>query len=235
MVEGTMQDRPEDDRPRVLISVPNTGWIHKHVTRSVIGCLRDTRYAVTYIDPTHKPYEANLNAIAKDVLDGEWDYWLNIDSDNPPLRNPLDLIELDRDVCGLPTPIYHNDGTCYPICWNALDRVEGRNEYRMHPVAQGEMHEVDAIGSGCMIVARRVIERVQPPWFVREVDEWGRPKHGPDFYFCTKAGAAGFRVWTHYGYPCRHFNEVELIEAMQAFAAFPAQSNSEKSSVNCRV
>ena len=37
---------------------------------------------------------------------------------------------------------------------------------------------------------------------------------GPDFNFCDSVRAAGLQVWAHFDYPCRHFNEIELIEAM---------------------
>ncbi|KKM60632.1 hypothetical protein LCGC14_1539850, partial [marine sediment metagenome] len=42
---------------------------------------------------------------------------------------------------------------------------------------------------------------------------------GSDYNFCRKAKELGFRVWTHYDYPCRHFNEMDLIEAVQAFGS----------------
>lgn len=217
MEPDVSETRDRDQRPQVLVSVTNTGWIHKHVTRAILRIVADQRYRVTYIDPTHKPYEDAMNRISLDMLNGPWDWWLNIDSDNPPLRNPLDLIELDRDICGLPTPIYHNTGDGkWPICWNALDIAKGEDGYREHKEQQG-LQQVDVIGSGCMLVHRRVIDGVKPPWFVRETDEYGRVIHGPDFYFCRKATAAGFQVWANYDYRCRHFNEVELVEAMHAF------------------
>lgn len=207
----------------VLLSVPNTGWIHKMVVLSVIRLLQDPRHETTYIQPTLTPLENSLNHIAFDLLQGDWDYWLSIDADNPPTRNPLDLIDFNLDVCGCPTPIFNNAGEGYPVCWNAMDAVP--DGYMQHPPEPGKLAEVDAIGNGCMLVHRRVIEGVSPPWFVREIDQFGRVVRGHDFGFCDKARAAGFRIWAHYGYPCRHYNELDLIEAMEAFGDKPGKSS----------
>lgn len=200
---------------KVFVSVPNTGWIHKSVCLATDRLLMDRAHDVTLIRPTWKPYEQSMNRIALDFWEGEWDYWLSVDSDNPPQRNPLELIDLNLDVVGLPTPIFHNAEPGWPICWNAFDAVE--DGYNQHPPEDGKLCEVDAVGSGCILIHRRVIEGINPPWFIRETDEIGRVIHGPDFYFCQQAKGSGFHIWTHYGYPCRHYNEIELIEAMESF------------------
>lgn len=201
---------------KVLLSVPNESWIHKLVTFAVVRILQDRRHSVTFIAPTQRPYEHSLNLIVLDFLDGDWDYWLNIDADNPPFRNPLDLLEHEPDILGLPTPIYHADGSnSWPICWNVLDAAEGG--FREHRDQAG-LQDCDAIGSGCMLVSRPVLEGMESPWFVRETDGFGRVTCGPDFYFCRKAKAAGFRVQAHFDYRCEHVNEIPLVEAMRAFS-----------------
>lgn len=203
---------------KVLLSVPNTGWIHKSVMMAAVRIITGSPgHDVTLITPTWKPYEQSMNRIAFDFRAGDWDYWLSIDADNPPQRNPLELIQFDLDVVGLPTPVFNNSDGGWPIYWNALDKVE--DGYKQHSPDPGNLAEVDAVGSGCLLVHRRVIEGVQPVWFVRETDEIGRVTRGPDFHFCDKVKAAGLHVWTHYGFPCRHFNEVELTEAMEAFSS----------------
>jgi GT2 family glycosyltransferase len=45
-------------------------------------------------------------------------------------------------------------------------------------------------GAGCLLVRRRVFERVKRPWF-----KCSRPRHGEDFYFTNKARAAGFQPY----------------------------------------
>jgi len=202
---------------RVIISVPNTGWIHKHVTMSVIRILSDTRHATNVIFPTHNPYENNLHHILKDFIGGEYDFWLNIDSDNPPMKNPLDLIEYDQDIIGLPTPVWHSQKTGdRPVYWNGYDRVG--EAYKEHEPRVG-LQKVDAIGTGCFLIARRVFENpeMRKAPFQRQYYEDGCVHKGNDISFSERAHAQGLGIWCHYDYPCMHFNELELNETVGAF------------------
>ena len=151
-----------------------------------------------------------------DFLNGGEDYWLSIDDDNPPTRNPLDLVNLDLDLVGLPTPVWHNSaaGDC-PYYFNALDEVG--DGWKPHKACEG-LQEVDAIGSGCFLVARRVILAIydQQP-FMRQWRNDGRVSVGCDYSFCQKVKRSGFKIHAHYDYPCEHFVELPLIEVIKAF------------------
>lgn len=201
----------------IYLTVPNgDGWLHKRVVLSICRILSDRRYEVRFDAPTHVPYVQNLHRCVSDFLRSTDEFWLSIDTDNPPLKNPLDLVELDLDVVGLPTPVWHyaKKGD-RPWYFNALDRVtEG---YRPHENCEG-LQEVDAIGSGCMLISRRVIEKLrwnQP--FLRQWLQDGTVGVGGDYSFCEKAKEAGFRIWAHFDYLCDHFNELSLLEVVQAF------------------
>lgn len=206
------------NRPKVLIAVPNgDGWIHKLVAIAVARMLADSRFESRAIFPTHSPCENNRAKIMMDFLAGDYEWLVSVDADNPPRNNPLDLVLLDRDVIGLPTPVWHNANPGkgeYPIYWNAYDDVgEG---FKAHTPGTG-LEQVDAIGSGCMVVARRVLaalEHKQP--FMRTWDARGVVEIGTDLAFCRKVRAAGFKVWTHWDYLCDHFNENALLEVKLA-------------------
>lgn len=200
---------------RVLISVPTgDGWIHKHVTHALLKLQADNRYERTITLPTHRPLENSLAHIQRDFLAGNYDFWVNIDDDNPPLKNPLDLIQLDLDIIGLPTLVWHNAKKGdRPIYYNAVKAVPGG--FRPHEIYNG-LQEVDAVGGGCMVVARRVLEKLKAP-FQRTWNEDGTLHMGNDYAFCTRAKQAGFKVWAHFDYPCLHFQQLELTEVMNAF------------------
>lgn len=204
----------------VLITVPNEHWLHKQVAQRLMLLQVDGRYRLRFEFPSHKPYENNLHHIVVDFHKGDYDYWLNIDSDNPPMQNPLDLVELDRDIIGLPTPIWHYVGKPgeRPIYWNVYDHVRESDAYREHPVKEG-LRRVDAIGTGCFLIARRVFEHSgmrQAP-FARKLYLDGCVHKGNDISFCERARARGFEVWAHYGYPCHHYNaNIELTEIESA-------------------
>lgn len=209
----------------VLVSVPvGDAWAHKHTVWAAQRIERDPRHQVDVMWPTHSPYVEALHAIREDFLAGGYDYWLNIDADNPPTRNPLDLIDLGLDVVGCPTPVLHADESRLGERWwylNALDLAEN-GEFR--PVQDcpgfggGGLVECDAVGTGCVLIARRVIEALGPAPFFREWKQ-GRVSRGNDFAFCMRAKRKGFRVWAHFDYPCHHFNEVDLLEVIRHSAA----------------
>ena len=228
----------------VLITVPNEHWLHKAVVQRLMLLQNDGRYRLRFEFPSHKPYENNLHHIVRDFHAGNTcggrkactcsgreprrqacggrhaDFWLSIDSDNPPMNNPLDLVELDLDIVGLPTPVWHYVGKPgeRPIYWNAYDYVPESDAYKEHSTKEG-LQRVDAIGTGCFLIARRVFEHpgMREAPFRRKLHADGTVHKGNDISFCERARARGFQVWAHYGYPCRHYNaNIELSEIESA-------------------
>jgi len=206
----------------VLITVPNQHQIHKTVTACLMKLQQDKRYRLKFEFPSHKPYENNLHHIINTFLNGSYDFWLNIDSDNPPMKNPLDLIELDKDIIGLPTPVWHflDDGKKQerPVYWNAYDYVSNKDAYSEHNPRNG-LQQVDAVGTGCILIARRVFlnENMQKGAFTRKLYKDGTVKKGNDISFCERARNQNFEIFCHYDYPCQHFNNLELNEVVRAF------------------
>jgi hypothetical protein len=200
---------------RVWVTVPvpdNDAFVHADVVRWTHYFYGDDRFDVVCETRLGRPLENNLNRTARSFVANDFDFWLSIDSDNPPLLNPLTLAFLDKDVIGCPTPIFKykpGDSCPKPIVLNAFDRVG--DAYREHPEHWG-LQEVDAVGGGCFLAARRVLEHpdMQYQPFTRNVDEDGINCLGNDLAFCRRAKAAGFRIWAHYGYQCDHFRRVSL-------------------------
>ncbi len=203
----------------VLLTIPNQHWIHKHVAYRADLMLQDKRHKVHKTVPSHKPYVDNLHRIVKDFRDGGYDFWLNMDADNPPVNNPLDLVELDKDIIGLPTPIWHftKEGE-RPYYFNAYDFDGDTCAYREHQPQKG-LQKVDAVGTGCILISRRVFENsfmCKAP-FMRGWTEEGFAAKGNDIRFCEKARNQGFEIYAHYDYPCDHFTELSMLEMIRAF------------------
>jgi len=204
---------------RVLVTVPTTGWIHKHCAFALLRLQQDRRFQLRILLPTHTPFENNLHHIVNDFMSGNEDYWLSFDSDNPPIGNPLDLVLYDKDVIGCPTPVWHNAKPGdRPYYYNGYD--SSGDAYKEHPPGGG-LRRVDAVGTGCFMVARRVFEdpEMRKAPFQRTYNEDGTVDKGNDIAFCERARARGFEIWMHYNYPCLHFNEIELTEVARAFGA----------------
>ena len=201
----------------VYETVPTTSKLHKMTHFAIFKILGDGRYKVRHDCPTHTPYVNNLHHCMKDFLNGGEDYWMSSDDDQFPLNNPLDLVELDCDLIGFPTPVWHNSVPGdRPWYFNAMDRVP--DGFKPHETCEG-LQEVDAIGSGCFLVSRRVIEHLkdQQP-FMREWLPDGTVGIGGAFSFSDKGKAAGFRIWAHFDYPCEHMVTLPLLEVIRSFA-----------------
>lgn len=203
----------------VYVTVHNEHWIHESVTAALMRMQGDGRYPLRFEFPHFKPYENGLHHSVNQFMGGGFDYWLNIDADNAPMRNPLDLVEMDKDILALPTPIWHYEHKPgeRPIAWNGFDWDETVGACREHPRKEG-LQRVDAIGTGCFLIARRVFEdpmmRLAPFQRIYNLD--GTVEKGNDIAFCEKARERGWEIWAHYGYPCHHFNELDLTEVEQA-------------------
>lgn len=190
------------------------------IFETVLGILSDKRHQVTRLWPTRRPFENALHHCVKDFMDGGFDFWLSIDRDNPPMGNPLDLVDFDKDIIGCPTPIWHYTGKKpgeRPWYWNAYDYVPESDAYKEHLPQEG-LQRVDAVGTGCFLIARRVFENqeMRKAPFERKLYADGRVNKGNDISFAERARKQGFDIWTHYSYPCRHFQEIDLVQLVKA-------------------
>lgn len=228
------------ERKKVLVACCNgRGWIHKGVVFAAMKMIQDPRHSVTFIAPTHSPYVQNLHKTVNDFLNRGDDFLLIMDDDNPPLRNPIDLVELDCDVVGLPTPVWHSavkgDRPFYLNALNEVRDVAGKVE-GFKPVDSipgfdlNGLQEVDAVGTGCVLIARRVLielmrrcvgNPMETP-FMRRWNDRGEVEMGNDYAFCSRARDAGFKIRAHFDYTCQHFNELELQETVGSFQALHA-------------
>ncbi len=204
----------------ILVSIPNTGSVHKLVSLTTNRLITDPRHRCNIIYPTHNPYENNLHHIVNDFMAGSYNFWLNIDSDNPPINNPLDLVDYDLDIVGLPTPVWHFTEKVKgerPIYENGYKYVPGEDAYTEWPNKNG-LQRVDAVGTGCVLYARRVFENpeMRKAPFQRTYNEDGTVHKGNDISFCERATEQGFLIFAHYNYRCMHFNELELHEVGRA-------------------
>lgn len=215
----TLRKRTAAPATSVYVTVPNgEAWIHKHTHFAIAKCLHDRRFQIRHDAPTHRPFENNLHHCVRDFLNGGEDFWLSFDADNPPIHNPLDCVDLNKDILGFPTPVWHWTGEPgeRPIYFNAYQECgDAYTEFR----PQEGLQRVDAIGTGCFLVARRVFEDpvMQVAPFRRVTYEDGRVERGNDIAFCERARSRGFEIWCDFSRPCHHFVELDLTEIIRAF------------------
>ena len=198
---------------KVLVTIPNRGWVHRQVLAIALQMVAE-RECELVIDPAihPPPYDNCLNILARKFYLGDYDFWMNIDHDNPPTKNPLELIKLDKDIIGLPTPglSEFQNPMVHPMAFRIVD---GKHV----PVRDGKgLERVDAISSGAMLIKKRVFdnEMMRRFPFLSVYNEYGIRTHGPDIAFCSKARSQGFEIYSHFDYPCYHYKDFELGELM---------------------
>lgn len=76
--------------------------------------------------------------------------------------------------------------------------------------APDELVEVQQTGSSGMLIRRRVLDAIEPPWFELETDV------SEDIVFCRKACAAGFRIHVDMGQRLGHMTTAVIWPAHDA-------------------
>jgi len=195
---------------KILVVILHQGYIKPELA-SWIGTMKSDKRAkvdVAYSDK--KPSENNRNFTCKLAIEKGYDYFITIDHDIVPTKNPIDLAMLNLDVVGFACPQWNMSDPNFPIYFVGMDKVV--DGYKEHKTKEG-LQEVDAVGSGCLCLSNKVLKAVKAP-FVRKWDERGMAITGLDFYFCEKAKEKGFKVHCHYGYIADHFKEVSLLSVL---------------------
>lgn len=193
-----------------MIAILTDSYIH----HSVVGVLcqilqNNTKYKIDTLISSMKGIGEHRNVIAKEFLKSDYEYLLMIDSDNPPPNNVLELIELDKDIIGLPTPINMNKDGKNNLVWNVLYKTE--DGMIQEPIEGSGLEKVDAIGTGCVLIRRNVLEEIEHPFTtIRNADDLRTT--GTDIAFCNRATEAGFEIYTHWRYKCSHYKEINLLD-----------------------
>ncbi len=204
-------------KPKILVTILHQGWMRPEMLPVFFSMANDVRAQITIAPLKKRPYEENLNTATKMTREGGYDFLITFDHDNIPKNNPIDLVFLNKDIIGMPYPTYgFSSKGELETALLAMDKQPGGG-YRDHRTMEG-LQEVDAIASGAMVIARRVLENPKV-FFARKWDDQGFVITGVDFHFCEKAKAEGFKVWAHYDYLADHIKEISLLEV----AAFRAR------------
>ena len=195
---------------KIYFSILNEGWVRTELAIKLPRWLDDARrngHDIFYESSFLRPIEHNRNTIVKRFLASDCDYLLQIDNDNIPARNPLELVDLGLDVVSCPVWIYQDT-----LILNIYRKEEG-SEYLVPVDYNSNKNKglicIDATGTGVLLTSRRVLEALKAP-FERKYDENGIEELGQDLYFSRKAKEAGFKIFSHFDYIAKHYKEINL-------------------------
>jgi hypothetical protein len=83
-----------------------------------------------------------------------------------------------------------------------LSRYRTVDEWR-----EGDLVEVDATGTGCILFDMEVFRAIPPPWFENWTAEDGKLV-GEDIGFCHKLRAAGYRIYVDTSITAGHLSQI---------------------------
>jgi GT2 family glycosyltransferase len=158
-----------------------------------------------------------MNRAVEAFLSTPADVFLTIDDDTiPPLGwvdslvNPI--AEGQFDIMGGVALIAKPGSIFLP---NTYEKGDGDTDEFIHSFGNG-IQEVDAVGSACLAVSRKVLEEVKAP-FLESFHENGTIDLGGDIRFCTRAKEAGFKVGANFDVLCEHYRPIHLNAAADAY------------------
>ena len=92
----------------------------------------------------------------------------------------------------------------------------------------GDLVEVDATGTGCLMFDMKVFREMPGPWFKFRLTTDGRPV-GEDFGFCSELRKMGTKIHVDTSIKCGHLSTMEVTEGTyNLFRAMTKAQNKEK-------
>jgi len=146
------------------------------------------------------------NSCVYEMLQGDYTHLLFFDSDMAFPENTLQkLLDHDKDIVG---GFYVRKREEFaPTVFKLGERPEGKfvtewiNDFK----------EVEAIGTGCLLIKREVFENIECPWFEYK---WNGSPDGKmiteDLVFCEKAKEAGYKIYCDGTIKCGHVNSMVI-------------------------
>jgi len=200
----------------ILFSVPTNDKITPQ-TALAIACIAQ-RKDLTYMQVMGSPTDQVRNGLARKVLENEeYTHLMMMDSDIEPPSSIVDLLlECNSPMASAIVPIYIHSKLVTNIvvnCPDSPDETAFMEEWDL----SGEPFEVEGVGTGCVLIAREVIEAVPWPWFrYQETYPEGR-RIGEDIYFSRKAKEHGYKFKVHPKAICGHYKTVNLMDIVYGF------------------
>lgn len=185
---------------KILLAIPHTGNLRAELAQFLIS-LNSFGHEVKIFLSEGRPISHNRNLIVKVFLESEMDYLLQIDSDIVPPKNIIEMVNNNVDFCSADIQ------TCkgQEIIKLALEKTETGDEYRIIKNLKNGLNKVDATGTGCCLISRKVFEKLKPPYYKFIFDEEGLCIKGEDFHFCDSIKELGFDIYFDTSFKCLHY------------------------------
>jgi GT2 family glycosyltransferase len=200
---------------RILASIPtredNPSWgVYEHVkaaARHVAEIGRATAFLA--IHPCKYGVAQARNMAVAEMLSDKCSHLFFCDDDVYVPENTIsELVAMDKDIAG----------GCYP----SVKQNPGELKVETYVVVTENRkwikhwfkgtRQVDAVGTGCVLIKRSVFEKMPFPWF-----RWGEhliegkyQQQSDDLDFCNRCRQKGIEVWANGDIRCGHVKPVDV-------------------------
>ena len=223
---------------KVLIGIPNGSGLIHHLTVESLMSLERPLDIGFHVVPRSRNDTAR-NEITRIAMEQAYSYVLYMDDDNPvPPDTLTKLLEDDKDIISVPIAARKSLTNRHNACaFYAKDYGGIRTYTRIRQFKDdGYLHKVDAVGLGCVLVKRRVLEVLwkkyrdfifedgkitfdEPKWIAGQICKWRRLT--TDLEFSERCVDAGFEIWLDTRIKPVHIGEPNLILWEEQTVALP--------------
>lgn len=195
---------------KLMVGIPTLGKLSM-ATYSSLPNLRKKGLEIELHFNSQTPLDRARNTIIQRFLDSKNTHLLFIDSDVMIPSNISSLLKRDVDVVA---GLYGLWLDMKPV-WNIFEKTLEKGLYRaINRFKKRELLEIDGCGLGCLLIKRRVLEKLTKPWcsFSSWDGETKRMNYAEDFSLCEKIKRAGFKIHADTSVVCGHVVKADIIE-----------------------
>jgi hypothetical protein len=183
---------------KTFVAIPNTGNICIELAQWL---LKQQDNIFVFLSNS-RPIDHNRNILVNEFLKSDCNWLLMIDSDVAPPVNLLEMCENNVPVCSA----YVSTCVANEIIPVGMTKND-TGYYHDFKHSAPELHRVDAVGTGCILIRRDVFDTLKKPYFKFIYDADGILTKGEDFYFSEKVGR---EVYFDARYKCKHTVSVTI-------------------------
>ena len=141
----------------------------------------------TLIVSNHPFVHESRNICVNEFLKTKADYLFFLDADVLVNPNIIELL-LKNEKSVVSGPVHYKKSPYPPLAYSKTE-----NSFTLDlQVTEKKLYSVDAVGAGCLLIQRKVLEKMDPRWF--DIYSNGQGV-GEDLYFCQKVKDLGFEMY----------------------------------------
>lgn len=171
---------------------------------------KDIRTTVVY-HPFLSPVDHARNTIVKNFLETNCTHLMMVDDDIVPPEEAVEkLLSHDKDIVAAACPLISPDKTGKLV--TSINAYNLDEDDMYSGVELTGIQKVDAVGTGCIMIKRKVLERLKVPPFITEYTSNGIKYRGEDINFCYQASLIGYDTYVDFDLKCKHIKQCNLLE-----------------------